>query len=116
MKRSIRIYQAYIKTSFARTVAYLGDFYSSIFSACMFTIFHITQILLLTSKAPVVFGWSRDELIILTLFYNFIRGLFSIFFSGGVNSMTETIFKGDLDGLLLKPINTQFLTSLRYIE
>jgi ABC-2 type transport system permease protein len=113
MNRYIRIYKACIKTSFARTVAYPGNFYSGIFSSLIFTGLHLVTILLLTSRVDSVFGWRREELIILTIVFNFQRALLETFFYGGLGQMAETIFKGELDGILLKPVNSQFIVSIK---
>lgn len=107
----IYVYRALVKTSFANLVAYVGNFYSGMFSGLIFTGLHLITIILLTFKVHTVYGWTQGEMVILTIVFNLERALLEVFFYGGMSRMAETIYKGELDSVLLKPINTQFLLS-----
>lgn len=106
-----RVYKALIKTSFANLVAYPGNFYSGMFSGLIFTGLHLITIILLTFKVRTVYGWTQGEMIILTIVFNLERALLEVFFYGGMARMAEVIYKGELDSVLMKPINTQFFLS-----
>lgn len=75
-------------------------------------IFSFLLIILLTSRSPVVFGWKREELIFLMGIYNIvIGGIFHGIFSRNFDEFAAIINRGQLDGILLKPIDLQFLMS-----
>ncbi len=105
------VYRAQVKASFANLVAYIGNFYSGMFSGLIFTGLHLVTIILLTFKVHNVYGWTQGEMIILTIVFNLERALLEVFFYGGLSRMAEIIYKGELDSILLKPINSQFLLS-----
>ncbi len=98
-----------IKLNFATMLAYRANFYSSFGANLAWSLFIITSMLLLTSKAPNVFGWTRDELLLLAGMYNVFISVFFILFSHNFNEFSENIHYGKLDAVLMKPIDSQFI-------
>lgn len=71
----------------------------------------IVSIALLTSKTKSVNGWSRDELMVMSGAYSIVITTFHILFSRNFERFSKIINKGELDLILLKPIDSQFLVS-----
>lgn len=111
MKRYLRIYWVLFKLNFAKMLAYRADFYNSLIANGGWSIFIIISFLLITSRTSSVYGWSREELLLLASLYNVFVSIFYIFFSRNFNTMAETINYGKLDAFLMKPIDAQFLTT-----
>lgn len=59
-------------------------------------------------------GWSRAEVFFLVGLFRTSKGFFDIFFRQNLFDFPEQIVRGDLDGTLTKPVNSLFITSLRY--
>lgn len=59
-------------------------------------------------------GWSKNEALVLFGIFLFINELWRVLFFLNLGMLPSYIQKGDLDGLLLKPISVQFLISLRH--
>ncbi len=96
----------------SRLLAYRGNFINSLISSIVWGVFSFIFIFLLTSKSSVMFGWKREELILLMGLYNIvIGGVFHMFFSRNFDKFALTIHFGQLDQILLKPIDSQFLLS-----
>ena len=98
-----------LRLNYVKMLTYRADFFSSSIAYTVWATFTILQILLLTSRTSHVFGWSRDELLMLAAMYNLIFSFFYMFFSRGFNHFATTIHLGRLDGILTKPIDSQFL-------
>lgn len=93
-------------------IAYRVGFANSILSTCFWGTFQIVWVLLLTSRVSFFQGWSRDELIFLVANYVFIIvGFFHLFFSRNFDRFSTIIDRGDLDLILVKPMDSQFLLS-----
>lgn len=111
MKRYITIYKQLLVINFANFITNRINFFNSIISSAIWSIFGIVSILLLTSRTSSVLGWTRSEILLLAAIYNIIFSIFYCFFSENFEELPLTIHLGRLDGLLLKPMNTQFLIS-----
>lgn len=114
--RYLRIYKALIAANIARVMAYKKHFLSQIISSLGWGIFSILTILLLTSHVSTVFGWTRNELIFLTVMINVIYGTYRTLFDTNFWGFSRIIHKGELDAVLLKPVDSQFQMSTWYID
>ncbi len=116
MRHYLNVYKMLLKINFSRLIAYRANFTNGIISSTGYGIFSFLLIILLTSRSPIVFGWKREELIFLMGVYNIvIGGVFHGIFSRNFDEFAETIDLGKLDGILLKPIDPQFLMSCSII-
>ncbi|MCE2826083.1 MAG: ABC-2 family transporter protein [Verrucomicrobium sp.] len=61
-------------------------------------------------------GWSRWEVVLLVGCNQFIQQLFHVLFVTNLSNLSELIRKGTLDLLLLQPVNTRFLISVKKFE
>lgn len=66
--------------------------------------------------APVVAGWSQAQILILVGIYRFVDGLISLQIAPNLRSISGYIRRGDMDFILLRPVSSRFLVSLRLIE
>ncbi len=117
MKRYLSIYRCLLILNYHRALIHKADFLNGLFGSIIWGIFSIVAIFILTSRSPSVFGWSREELFVLIGVFNIlIGGVFRTLFSRNFDRFTHMIQYGDLDGLLLKPIDSQFALSFWYIS
>jgi len=96
--------------------AYRANFVNSMVSSVVWGLFTVFSVILLTNRIDSLFGWSRDEIILLTCVFNIILGVFHLLFSRNFEYFSRIVHLGQLDTFLLKPIDAQFLLSTRYIN
>src|SRR5438094_763144 len=113
MKRYFKIYLMFLKLSWSTVTAYRQTFFYSIFSSLLWSALTMTTMLLLTSKTSSVYGWSRNQLLLLTAIYNVFFGVFYFLFSHNFRQFARLIDMGELDSFLTKPLDSQFFISLR---
>lgn len=111
MKRYIELYKALLHFSFLRFTTYRALFINSMIATVGWGFFQIIWINLLTVRTRSAFGWSKNELIILAILYVIIIGFFHFFFTGNFERFSHIIDKGELDFILLKPIDSQFMVT-----
>jgi ABC-2 type transport system permease protein len=116
IKKHLNVYKALIKLNFSVITAYRVGFYSLLIDAASWAIFQYIWIILMTTKVKSVYGWTRNELIILVAAYSFFWGIFHFVFARNFNHIPVIIEYGDLDTILVKPIDSQFLLSLKTIN
>lgn len=101
-----------LKLNLSNLLTYRANFFNSLISSMVFGIFSFLLIILLTSRSPTVYGWTREEMIMLMALYNIaIGGVYHMIFSRSLDDIPDIIDRGKLDTLLLKPIDSQFLLS-----
>lgn len=90
----------------------IGWAFSSLLSVTMILI----SIGLIFSKAGTVAGWTTGEAFLVAYIHLTFFGLFWIVVGTSLVNFAQSIFTGDFDGLLLKPINTRFLVTFGGID
>ncbi|MBI2029675.1 ABC-2 family transporter protein [Candidatus Gottesmanbacteria bacterium] len=116
MKRYINIYIALLKINLASLIIYRANFINSLLSSVSWGIFSILSILLLTSKTTQVYSWSQGEIILLTAMYSIFIGIFHTIFTRNIEKIPELVDRGYFDLILTKPVDSQFLSSVRYFN
>ncbi|MDO8609319.1 MAG: ABC-2 family transporter protein [bacterium] len=117
MKQYWNVYKMLCKLNFSKLLAYRGNFINSLISSTGYGLLSFLVIVILTSQTPMVFGWKREELILLMGVYNMlVGGVYSIFIVRNFDRFVENVDMGRLDSYLMKPIDSQFLLSVSTIS
>ncbi len=95
----------------AQFLAYRVNFFNELIATSVWTALIIATMLLLTDKATMVAGWTQGEMLLLSATIIIILGIFEIHFKRSFFLLSDTIFYGRLDGLLVKPVDSQFMVS-----
>lgn len=113
INRYIRVYKAFLKINISQVAAYRMDaLFGSIMASTCWSIFQITAMYLVTLHIKSAFGWTREELIMLSGVYSICVGFFSLVFMRAFSELAEIINRGWLDMYLMKPIDSQFTISV----
>lgn len=111
-----KVFWGFLKNSLMSQLEYrfqiIGWAFSSLLSVSMILI----SIGLVFSKAGTVAGWTTDEAFLVAYIHMTFFGLFWIVVGVSLVNFAQSIFTGDFDGLLLKPINTRFLVTFGGID
>jgi len=76
----------------------------------------LIPILLLFSYTGEVRGWSQADVIVLLGLHGTMTGLLAMFVGRNMWEMTEYVTRGNLDLLLIRPVNTQFHVTTRWVR
>lgn len=112
----LRVYKRLISMNFSVVLAFRASFLMGVLSTVMWFGLNIIQVYILTYRSGRVFGWTQHELLILTATFNLLIGIFHTLFSRNFARFSELIHYGQLDGLLVKPVDSQFLISLWHVR
>lgn len=102
-----------LKINLVYLLTYRANFISNIISALGWGGFQIVWITLLTGKRGEVFGWKQDDMILLSLGYFMVLGIFHFLFSRNFDMFSRIIDRGEFDAILLKPVDSQFQSTMR---
>ncbi|MBI1862570.1 ABC-2 family transporter protein [Candidatus Microgenomates bacterium] len=114
IKRHLKIYRSFCSIGLKNMLAFRFDTWLSIFVATgVWSFLTVFSMYALTLRTKGVFGWSANELIILACVYNFFIGFVSFLFARNFEEFSELVNHGKLDEIFLKPVDSQFMVSLR---
>lgn len=68
------------------------------------------------SKTPDIRGWNEDQYLFLMGTHMLVTSLFETFFFGNCWRVSKLVQSGDLDFVLLRPANAQFLLSTERVD
>jgi ABC-2 type transport system permease protein len=114
--RYLEIYVALWKNSVTRETMFKGNFLLWIFVEVLWFALQICFINVLYLHTDHIGSWSKWQVVLLVGASHFIQQLFQAFFLINCTNLSELVRTGKLDFLLLLPINTRFVVSLRQVD
>lgn len=108
-----RIYQQMFKTSLIADLEYRANFFTQIFSDTLWYVSQVVTFEVLYLHTDKIGDWGLPEMRIFLGLVFIIDALYSIIFFDNLDNFSEKVKKGDLDLILAKPVNSQFMVSLQ---
>ena len=114
--RYINLWTAFLKNSLTRDMEFkmnfIGDlFIDTIFYGSMYFFWSI-----IFSYVDVLGDFNQQAVIIFLIVMYLTDTVFVFFFGSNTFTLNTMVVKGELDFVLIKPVNSQFFLSLRYVS
>jgi ABC-2 type transport system permease protein len=116
LRRYLGIYAALWKNSVTRETMFKGNFVLWIIVETLWFALQITFISVLYLHTDGIGTWTKWQVVLLVGASHFIQQMFQTFFLINCTNLSELVRTGKLDFLLLLPINTRFVVSLRQVD
>src|SRR5881296_2157155 len=116
LKRYLSIYAALWKNSVTREMIFKSNFLLWIFVELLWFGLQLSLIGVLYLHTDHIGSWTKWQVVLLIGASHFIQQIFQAFFLINCTNLSELIRTGKLDFLLLLPVNTRFLVSLRQVD
>jgi ABC-2 type transport system permease protein len=116
LKRYLHLYAALWKNSVAREMSFKGNFILWILVEILWFGLQLSFVSVVFSQTESVGTWTKWEMVLLVGASNFIQQLYQAFFLTNCTNLSELVRTGKMDFLLLLPVNTRFLVSLRVVD
>jgi ABC-2 type transport system permease protein len=114
--RYLRLLLAFGRYGLTRELAFRGNFLVKITVEVLWLILLLVFYTTVFTKTSVIAGWSEHEYLFFVGCYFALEGVMETFFMSNCSEFADLVRSGDLDFILLKPIDEQFLVSCRGIE
>lgn len=105
-----------MKNCLVREMQFKVNFVVRLVTEFMWLVMQFIYINVMYGQTGQIVGWNKWEMIVLIGTNHVITQLFEALFYDNCMRLTDQIRQGDLDFNLVKPINPQFLVSLRYTD
>lgn len=114
--RYAAIYAALWKNSVTRETMFKGNFLLWIVVELVWFALQLAFISVLYLHTETIGDWTKWEVVLLVGTSHFIQQLFQAFFLINCLNLSELVRTGKLDFLLMLPVNTRFVLSLRQVD
>lgn len=114
--RYIKLYGSFFRICLVREMEARGSFLVGCVLILFIFVFPLLFMGAIYSQVPSLGGWTFYQYLILVGTFQIMGGLLFGIFAQNIFSMTDYVRKGELDFFLLKPVNSQFMLTTRYIR
>ena len=116
LKTYRRVFGTFFRNSLVREMSFRSNFVITIVTRGFWFTVQFVMFDLIFRNVDQIKDWSREEYFGFMATGMLINGIVETFFMPNCARFSELIRTGDLDFVLLKPIDTQFLVSLEKME
>ncbi|HWD93918.1 MAG TPA: ABC-2 family transporter protein [Verrucomicrobiae bacterium] len=116
LARYFSIYSALWKNSVTRETMFKGNFLLWICVEFLWFGLQLVFISVLYLHTTNIGSWTKWQVVMLVGASHFIQQIFQAFFLVNCTNLSELVRTGKLDFLMLLPINTRFIVSLRQVD
>lgn len=116
IRRYFSIYAALWKNSITRETMFKGNFLLWIFVEGLWFALQLSFIGVLYLHTDAIGSWTKWQVVLLVGVSQFIQQVYSAFFLVNCANLSELVRHGKLDFLLMLPVNTRFVISLRQVD
>ncbi len=106
-----RVFLTFFRNSLVREMTFRGNFVIELVTRGFWFVAQITLFEIIYRSVPNINDWGREEYFAFMATGMLINALVETFFMPNCANFSELIRTGNLDFVLLKPIDTQFLVS-----
>ena len=113
--RYLYLWFSIFRYSMSRDMEYKTNFIGSLFVDTIYYLVWYYFFEIIYSKTDMLGNFSREDILVFLIATFFVDTFFMMLFDGAAY-LREHIRTGSLDFILLRPVNSQFLISFRYIR
>src|ERR1039457_6564817 len=116
VSRYLSIYAALWKNSVSREMGFKSNFLLWIVVEMLWFGLQLSFISVLYLHTDNIGTWTKWQVVMLIGGSHFIQQIYQAFFLANCTNLSELVRSGKLDFLLLLPVNTRFIVSLRQVD
>jgi len=112
----LRLYRAFFKASFVADLEYRANFITRIFTDIFWYLAQIITFETLYRHMDKIGDWSLPQTRVFLGVLFVVDAIYMIVFHDNLDQISERVRKGELDLLLAKPVNSQFMLSTQRVS
>src|SRR5271165_1614052 len=116
LARYLRLVGSLAQYTLKRELAFRGNFLVKVSVEVLWLGILVAFYRTVFARTSTIAGWSEPQYFFFVGCFFAMNGIIEMLFLDNCNEFAELVRTGDLDGLLLKPIDEQFLITCRRID
>jgi ABC-2 type transport system permease protein len=115
-RRYVRMFRMFALTELQFEMEYRLNFVFLLFEMCLVVGTSVAAVLVMFTHTETLNGWTLAQMLVLLGVFYLVQGSTSLLFEPSLQRVMEHIRQGTLDYHLLKPVNAQFVLSVRHLR
>jgi len=115
MRKYLRLLGIFYRNTLANELEYRLNFWSNLLLSLFWLTWAALSVRVYVVHTDTIAGWRYPELLIVMGLFFAMNGYRQMILSPNLSRMSDHVRLGTLDYILTKPVNSQFLVSLRHI-
>jgi ABC-2 type transport system permease protein len=111
VRKYLSLYSAFFRASLTADLEFRVNFATRILTDIFWYLAQVVSFEVLFNFTDNIGGWNRDEMRVFLGILFVIDAVFMVIFSSNLDNLSDSVRKGNLDLLLTKPVNSQFIIS-----
>lgn len=116
MRRYLTLFGLFARNSLQMAMEYRANFVVALFQSCFWLIWGVLGTLVFFRFTGTLGGWTLPQVLLVVGLFRIFEGVIDGVMRPNITRIVEYIQKGTLDFVLLKPVDSQFMASLRQIN
>ncbi|MCS7225356.1 MAG: ABC-2 family transporter protein [Armatimonadetes bacterium] len=109
-----RVLKTFIGISASEETTYRAHFFFSVLETLFWLVWFLAIVRVYFLHAQNLGGWTFQEVLAVVGVFQIVHGVIQLVLQPNIGRLVEYVRLGTLDFVLTKPLNSQFLVSLRY--
>ncbi len=114
--RYLRLFALFLKASFLVELEYRANFVGRVLVGLFWVGVTVLSTTVFFAHTDNIGGWDFNQVLVITGLFTLMGGIIQALLQPNVQKIIEMVRLGTLDFVLTKPVNSQFLASLRYSQ
>lgn len=115
-RRLVRVYALLLRNSIIREMNFKVNFLLWLVVELLWFALQLVFVAVIYEHTDRIATWSKYEVVLLVGTHHFIQQIFNAFLLNNCVQLSELVRTGKLDFLLLLPVNTRFLVSVKQFD
>lgn len=116
LRRHARLWRGCFSLALVREAQYRAHFLTTIVIGLTQVVLGIIPVLVLYAFTDSVRGWTRADLIVVLGVHQAMMGTIGMIITHNMWAMMESVRNGELDQMLIRPVDAQFYAATRWIR
>lgn len=112
----LRLFGLFVRTCAVKEMEFRGNFWMGTITNVMWVVTYLVFAQIIYANTDAVGGWTKGQMVMLLGTYTLSFGLIAVFFHRNLAELPSQVRLGTFDFTLLKPVNSQFFVSLRFLS
>ncbi len=113
MKKYVELYWAFFRASFIADMEFRANFLTRILTDIFWYVAQVGSFEVFYQFTPKIGDWGRAETRVFLGILFVVDAIYMVMFNENLDQLPEKVRRGQLDLLLAKPVNSQFMLSLQ---
>jgi ABC-2 type transport system permease protein len=111
--RYLKLLSVFYKYSLLKDLEYRTNFIANIFMSVFWLVWAMVGVSVFFLHADKMGDWTYPEVLMVVALFTLFNGIMEALFRPNVGAVIEQVRDGTFDFVLTKPVNSQFIASLR---